>query len=287
MLALVDGRPFIGKPSRPEENRVVVFHGCKGGVGTTMVAAETAASLSGRERRVVAVDLDVSRGDLHFHLDVNLRRNTPDIADLVPVQDELDTRVLEQVLSDSASGARLLPSPLHNGAGSSLDSGLVEKTIAALRREFDYVIIDTQPRLDGPTAEAFGSADLLMLVITPEISSVGSARRILESIKGEAPTTALVVNRSLGKSDLLTLEEIESFLELPIESVLPEETPGCRILVDQGKRINHGKSALGKKLGILANRVMLLSPGDNHRPGRDAGSPPGIRQRQGGLSQGR
>src|SRR5450756_3166913 len=79
--------------------KTILFHGGKGGVGTTTLAAETAGSLSRRRRRVAAVDLDIFRGDLHYRLDLPLSRGTHTLADLLPVLDEVDGRILDNALS--------------------------------------------------------------------------------------------------------------------------------------------------------------------------------------------
>jgi MinD-like ATPase involved in chromosome partitioning or flagellar assembly len=225
-------------------------------VGTTFLAAEAAAYLSSAGGAVVAVDLDLHRGALHYRLDVPLSRETFTVLDLLPVLEDLSERVLYNALSSCPCGALLLPAP--NVAAEHLNAvpASMDTLIDALAARFDYVVVDTGASLDDVSLSAAGAADLLVMVITPEIASLGGARRALDTLVLRAVSTpvSLVVNRSLGASDDLRLSDIESFLGSSVTVVLPEDPAKCRRAADGGLFLSCERSPLGEGIRALMGK---------------------------------
>lgn len=242
---------------RRQPGAAFCFHGGKGGVGVTTLAAEAAFALSAAGRRVVALDLDTYRGDLNYRLDQPISREAHTVADLLPVIDELDGRILENALSVCPCGVRLLPSPRGGADAALVDGDLVSRLVPALASEFEYVLIDTPPRLDTATVAALTLADAVVLVATPEVACIGGARGALEGmdrLRENDSNTVIVLNRSLG-GDLVTLRDVESFLGRPVALVLPEETARCRVLGDEGKPVASGRSALSRGISVLMHKL--------------------------------
>ena len=67
-----------------------------------------------------------------------------------------------------------------------------------------------------------------------------------------------MINRSLGKADLLSQEDVESFLGMRALLVLPEDTARCRRLADEGRPIAPGRSPLVQGIDSLARGLALL-----------------------------
>jgi len=229
-------------------------------VGTTFLAAEAAASLSSAGDAVVAVDLDLHRGALHYRLDVPLLRETFTVLDLLPVLDDLSERVLDNALSPCPCGAMLLPAPAAPADGTTAVPELFGSLLDALATRFDHVIIDTRASLDDAVLAVAGAADLLVLVVTPEIACLGGAKRALDTLASRGVSTSLsvVVNRSLGDSDDIKLSDIESFLGLPVTIVLPEDLTRCRRAADEGRFLSSERSPLGEGIRAMTRRVFCL-----------------------------
>lgn len=171
-------------PPAREHKAVTAFHGGKGGVGVTTLVAECATALSVAGFNVAAVDLDLYRGDLHFRLDVPVAAATHTVIDLLPVAGELDRGVADNALTRCRDGAGLLPAPRDGSGAAAADAASVAALIAGLAPLFDHVLLDTGCRYDAPVAAALSVADRLVLVVTPEIASVGGARRALDASRG-------------------------------------------------------------------------------------------------------
>jgi Flp pilus assembly CpaE family ATPase len=241
----------------------VAFHGGKGGVGTTFLASEVTALLAREAPRVAAVDLDLHRGALHYRLDVPLSRDTFTIRDLLPALDDLSDLVLDNALSHCPCGARLLPAPGGGDPGFTPSPDEMRALRAALSTSFAHVIVDTHPCLDPVTLDVLTGADLVFLVVTPELACLGGAKKALGTIGSCGADSArfrLVVNRSLGDDDAVNLSDFESYLGLPVSVVLPEETVRCRRAADEGRFVAGDRSPLGQGIQALA-RLIFGVPG--------------------------
>jgi len=243
-------------PAQPRGSRLIALHGAKGGVGTTMLAAELACLIASSGRQVLAVDADMQRGSLHYRLDVPVGRATFSIADVLPVLDDLSPEVLRGAVSESASGAWLLPAPpvmeVGDGPGRDLGIGLAR----ALSSSFEFIIVDTGATFDDLTLGLLAVAETVLLVVTPELGCLGAAKRALGALRPlRSGPVELVVNRSLGQGDLVGLDEISSFLTLRPLRVLPEDTNRCRRLGDQCRPVCSERSALAREIVGLARTL--------------------------------
>ena len=240
----------------PRAGHLIALHGASGGVGTTMIAAELACLLASSGRHVLALDADLQRGSLHYRLDVPVGRATFSIADVLPVLDDLSTELLRGAVSESTSGAWLLPAPpvLEVRAGPGREEGM--GLARALRSSFEFVIADTAASFDGLTLGLLEAAETVLLVVTPELGCLGAAKRALGVLQpARSGPVELVVNRSLGQGDLVGPDEISSFLSLPALRVLPEDTGRCRRLGDQCRPVCSERSALAREITGLARAL--------------------------------
>lgn len=236
--------------------RIITFHGAKGGVGTTTLAAETAALLSRSGRSVVAIDSDLYRGDLHVRLDVPLGSGTSTILDLFVVAEDIDELILKSALSDCPCGAKLVPAPQLPVESTLPKRRCMSALLCALAGEFDNVIVDTPSRLDETVVSSFESTDVIALVTTPELSSIAGAKRVLQSLNDSCLSrTKMIINRTMFGDDLVSSSEIESFLGISSLSVLPEDTGTYRRLSQEGHLVTDGHTCRGD---ALANTVRSL-----------------------------
>lgn len=250
--------PLRGSEAVDTPVGTIAFHGAKGGVGATFLAAESAAMLSAAGRRVAAVDTHSHRGCLHYRLDVPLGRDAFTVEDLLPVLDDLSYRVLDNALSSCPCGARLLPSAASGDRSGALAPEQLQALCAALAPRFEHVVIDTPSSREGVALAGSLLIDLVVLVVVPELSCLGVAKRALEAFDGVGfgrKNIALIVNRSLGRLDTVTLSDVESFLEIPAIVVLPEETGLCRRVMHDGTFAYVEGSPLGRGLRAMARRL--------------------------------
>lgn len=237
----------------------IAFHGGKGGVGTTTLAAETAMLLAGEGLRVCAIDSDTERGSMHYHLDLPASQASFELADVLRVAGELTAERLRDAVALSPSGVFLLPS-----AGRARDRAPaaehVSRLVTAAREAFDAVVVDTRPSSDAFTIGMLSGCSIVALIVTPELAALGGAARALASLEGAdgfAGDVVAVINRSLGGRDQVTGADIASFLGVPVAAVLPEDTARCRRLASECRPLSSERSALARALARLPGALGL------------------------------
>ncbi|MBK5093944.1 MAG: AAA family ATPase [Actinobacteria bacterium] len=230
-------------------------------MGTTTLLAETSALLSRAGPNVIAVDLDMHRGDLHYRLDVPLSRGDYTIADLLPVLDEIDSRILGNALMKSPCGVFLLPSPSSASDADFIDWSHIRRLLPALAAECDYLLVDTPPAFNGVTRAAIDLVDSVVLVVTPEPACLGGARKALDEIRRQQCSPAeiiLLVNRSRGNADPLPPSDIEAFLDLAPAAILSEDIPGCRKAENEGRLRVSVNSALSREMHAFITQLLKI-----------------------------
>jgi pilus assembly protein CpaE len=155
------------------------------------------------------------------------------IADLVAQIDTLDDDMLSSALSPHGTGVKVLLAPPHPEAAETLmipssDGVLSGGTTAfksvldLMRQEFDAIVVDMWSRVDDMTLTILDTAALIVLVVTPTIPAIKSARLFLE-VAGKLgyPTDniALVVNRADRRS-AIRAEQIAQAL-IPVAAQIP------------------------------------------------------------------
>lgn len=157
--------------------KTIVIASGKGGTGKTMFSANLGATMAKRGRRTVLVDMDTGLRnlDLYLGLENNVVYDVSDVLNGV-------CRIKQALIKDKS-----FPGLFFMAASPKPDNGEitplhVKVLCDKLKQIFDYVIIDAPAGLDDGLAIALGGADQVIMVITPEYSSLRDC---------EAVTTAL------------------------------------------------------------------------------------------------
>ncbi len=176
----------------PRHTRLIAVASGKGGVGKTNIVLNLALTIAGQKKKVVVLD-----GDFGFsNIDILLGMK-PEYS----LQDVLDGRItLKKAMMKGPYELYFVS----GGAGIPTDESRTHATVARLANElhmmdgeFDQIFIDFGAGFGSLTSEMMRLCDDLLLVITPENTSVADAYALLKmmSIRGSVPNVQLVVNR--------------------------------------------------------------------------------------------
>ena len=165
--------PFTPEPVQPAHERtmqVIAFANQKGGVAKTTTTLNLAVALSESGHRVLAVDLD-PQGNLTMSQGID-----PDtvekslyhvLVDRMPIKDIIEHREVDiAVASIDLAGAEIAMST-QIGRERSL-----QKALAQVADEYDYVCIDTPPSLGLLTINALTAADKVIVPVQCEYLSM-------------------------------------------------------------------------------------------------------------------
>ena len=180
------------RPQLREGLRVISVTSGKGGVGTSSVVINLAQALSGLGKRVLAVDADPGTGDLCQLLGV--------LPAYTMNQVLTGEKSLEEIVVDGGNGFQVLPASLGAQQYQSLSPSEKLSLFQGLERlegRFDYLLIDTGAGIPANVTGFASAAREVMLVVTPEASSITDAYALVKTLSGRygALRFKLLVNR--------------------------------------------------------------------------------------------
>ncbi len=171
--------PFdqLAAPSTSRVKQIWAIGGGKGGVGKSLIASSLAITLARTGNKVIAIDLDLGGANLHTALGVDMPRNT--------LSDFFTRRVNHVEKCVTPTGIMNLD--IISGAQDSVgvaNVGHDEKVrlLQNLRElDADYLILDLGAGTTYNTLDFFLYADLGMITLLPEPTSIENGYRFIKS----------------------------------------------------------------------------------------------------------
>jgi pilus assembly protein CpaE len=214
-------KKIFGK-SKETKPQVITIFGTKGGVGKTTLSVNVAVQLAKKTRKkVVLVDLDLQFGDVSVFLNVSPKKS---IAELVQERGPLNIDLVESYLIPHISGVKILPAPMRPEYSELVTPNNVLEILTILRKNYDYVLIDTPPFFQETNLSALDMSNQVLLVMTMDLPTVKNMKLSLELLdslhhKGK---TKLVLNRA--SEDLgINSADVENALDFLIAQQVPSD----------------------------------------------------------------
>lgn len=234
LINMVDAIPKIilenqRTAAKSDDGLVITFLSAKGGTGTSSLCANIGMSIARniQSAKVILLDLVLPMGsiaqivgcdDQEFNL-ITMSNH---------FQEEVTEERLENYLSEHCEQVpqwyfSLLPGSPDPASATKLDIGKVPEMISALRKKFDYVLIDVGRALSKITLPIITEADLITLVLGTDLSTVTLTKKLWEYLCEQSVTPEKVfaiLNRSVGLEGL-TKMEAEKILGIEIKLMVP------------------------------------------------------------------
>jgi pilus assembly protein CpaE len=195
-FAPVTAAPEISNGSG-EPASVVALFSPKGGVGRTTISVNLAVAAAQTGKRVALVDASFQFGDVGVLLNLNPRNKS--IADLAGELQAGEAESLEAFMITHSSGVKVLLAPPSPEQAELIGPLAVKRVLQGLRGLFDLVVVDCPSSFNEPTLAVLDEADLILTLLTLEITSVKNMRLFLEVCEqlGYGPEKIrLVLNRA-------------------------------------------------------------------------------------------
>ncbi len=238
--------------------KTIVIASGKGGTGKTMFSANLGATMARRGRRTVLVDMDTGLRnlDLYLGLENNVVYDVSDVLNGV-------CRIKQALVKDKS-----FPGLFFMAASPKPDDGEitplhVKVLCDKLKQIFDYVIIDAPAGLDDGLAIALGGADEVVMVITPEYSSMRDCEAVTMALKeygiGFVHYVLNKVNTRLMKAGLApSLKEFPRNITDRIIGLIQEDE-NIHISTNMGVPIVFMEDTyIAKNFDKIANRIEAL-----------------------------
>lgn len=250
--------------------RVIAFFGAKGGVGTTMLAVHLATHLVRQHgKKTLLIDHHPQLG--HVALYLGLKDTQYHFDELLRNADRLDAELLNGFVVRHRSGLDVIASPEMSGGPHEPKGDQFEQVMDFLRREYDYVLIDSSVTLQDSKTSIVDQADEIYIVSTPDVAALRDLARLVENLSlSESATSKLrvVVNRSTA-TDSVTSEQIEKAVRFPISIAVPNNYFELQRAINDGEPISpQRRSEFNQALARWATRILYGISGPKPPPAK-------------------
>jgi cell division ATPase MinD len=197
--------------------RIIAVASGKGGVGKTTFVSNLASSLAQFNKKVVAIDGNLTTSNLGMHLGIPLYP--------VTLQDVLngDVRLKDAVYYHKA-GFRVIPADISLGKIRGAKSHELLDVLYRLSDDADFIIIDSAAGLGPEALASVEAADEMITITNPELPAMTDALKLGKiAEKFETKNLGVVVNRIRGENHELSLDHIKDFLNMNIIGTVPED----------------------------------------------------------------
>jgi pilus assembly protein CpaE len=178
--------------------QVVAVFSPKGGVGRTTVAVNLAvAAASELGKKVIVVDASFQFGDVAVLLNLNPKNKS--MAELVQELDNShDAESVDTYTTAHSSGIHALLAPASPEMAELITPAGVKHVLELLRQRYDLVVVDCTAWFNDTTLGILDLADVVLTVLTLEITSIKNIRLFLEVAEqlGYDNKIRLVLNRA-------------------------------------------------------------------------------------------
>jgi len=166
--------------------KVITVAQQKGGAGKTTVAAHIAVALAQKGNRVAVIDIDPQGSLTYWH---NIR---------------------EEKLGEGYTGLTF----------SALSGWRVGSEVSRLRKQCDYIVIDSPPHTETEARTAIRAADLILVPLQPSPTDLWATKATLDLAKAEKIPVRVVLNRVNNNSKLAQTIMAELPKDVVAETVL-------------------------------------------------------------------
>jgi pilus assembly protein CpaE len=219
--------------ANPHGGRVVAVLSPCGGSGASMLAASISTVLAQEHGQSGLVDLRLGVADLTSMLDVRPTRTLADLCDHVT---RLDQSLFDQFLTRHSSGVQLLAAPIQDEDIQRVTAKGVRRALALARVRFPRVLVDMGSLLGPEQIEVLWQADVILLVVRLDYTSVRNARRMVDALieLGIARDRMQLVLNGYGQRRQLEVEQAEVAIGMKAAHRVPYDAAAVNLAVNGG-----------------------------------------------------
>lgn len=250
------------KVRKRDLGQVYTVFSTKGGVGKTFVSINLAASLAKKQdARVVLLDLDLDFGNAALALNLYPKFTISDVVDDIR---NIDSDLIESYLMPHESGIKVLPANLQQQMNDYMNAEHIRIILESLRESFDYIVVDMPARFVDKVMPALALADTLLVVTTPEISSVRNVKALLATLMDlnfPQSKVKIILNKEQIRGDI-KLKDIEVTLNKKVDAAIGFDYQKVLSSLNRGIPLvsEYPKHSVSKNIEKLCIRIVQDEP---------------------------
>lgn len=236
-------------------SEVIVITSGKGGVGKTTTTANIGTGLAHLGKSVVLIDTDIGLRNL----DVVMGLENRIVYNLVDVV-EGNCRLKQALIKDKRyPGLFLLPCAQTRDK-SAVNPEQMKKLTMQLKEQYDYILIDCPAGIEQGFQNAIAGADRALVVVTPEVSAIRDADRILGLLHAyEIGKIDLVINRlrydMMKRGDMMSVSDVVDILGADLIGCVYDDE-AVVVSTNHGEPLVCGDSIAGKAYMNICKRIL-------------------------------
>ncbi|MEM5273776.1 AAA family ATPase [Cupriavidus taiwanensis] len=262
-------------PRAQDNGQVISVISCKGGAGTSFIAANLGDALARHlGKRVLVVDLNRHFGDLTYIVSDKIPPSTlPDICSQI---DRMDSAFLEACLVHVDNGFDMLAGASDPVKASQIQKDKLEWILSVVQPAYDFVIFDLGQSIDPLSISVLDHSERICVVAEPAIAFGRPGRKLLDilsALRYPADKVRLVLNRTGRKHEMprATMEEI---FGVKAAFTLPDDPAAVDEAISHGEPVAKlsRRSAMTRALQAMATQ--LCTPAEAERRSRTESASP-------------
>lgn len=262
------------------EGQIIAVFSPKGGVGTSSIAANLAVAIRQQTNKKVAlVDGNMVFGDLSVILNL---RSDKTILDLATRIDGLDRDLLNDVLATHTSQVKVLLAPPDPQSGEVVTSDHFRAILEQMRREFDYVIVDTPASFQDRSLLLLDMANRIVTLMTLEMHCIRNITQFLEVtnlLEYPQEKIVLVLNKATNRTGMRA-EDVEKTIRRKMVIQIGDDAQEMTVSINQGVPLVIRKPThqIARDINNLARELTPVA-----KPTTAAGAAAPAAEQKGGL----
>ena len=261
-----------GADGSGSQGQIIAVFSPKGGVGTSAISANLAVALRQlTSKKVVLVDGNLIFGDIGVIMNMVSSKTIADLANRIT---ELDRELVNDVLATHTSQVKVLLAPPNPQTGELVTSDHLRAILEQLRKEYDYVIVDTQSSFQDRALAVLDVADRIVALMTLEMPCIKNIKLFLEVaelLEYPEEKTLLVLNKADSRMGI-RVENVEENIQHKVALQIGNAAHEMSLSINQGvplvieKRNHQTSKDIFALAGLLSNARGAAVKADDKSP---------------------